>query len=153
MNCNSKRFSILILAAMLLASVISHQSWAKIKKTTAYPLTYRNYSEPYNKVWNAAVRLLFDDLKFAPLAADSEQGFMSTRWKTTKGKERARDRRVQVNLNIKKAAAGTLVTVGCEIEEFVPIKGTDEGRWMDIPSDHSCEAQILDQLEAKLRTK
>ena len=97
------------------------------------------------------MRLLFEDLKYVPMAADSDAGFMSTRPKTVKGSDTEKDRRIRVNVNIKKAAAGTLVTVGCEIEEYTPIKGTNQGRWMQIPSDHSCESQILDRLEAKLK--
>jgi len=97
------------------------------------------------------VRLLFDDLKYTPLAADGEVGYLSTRWKTFKGQNKEKDKRIQVNVNIKKAPDGTLVTVGCIIEEFTPIKDTDQGRWMKIPSDHSCEARFLDQLQSKLK--
>ena len=120
-------------------------------KIIEYPPTYRTFPKSYAKVWNAVVRLIIEDLEYVPDAADPQMGFFSTRWKKFEGKDGGNDLRIRIHLNVKKAPKGTLVTVRCEIEEYVPIEGTDRGRWMKIPSDHSCEADILDRLESKLK--
>ena len=124
---------------------------AKVK-IIEYPPTYRTYPKPYAKVWNAAVRLVIEDLEYVPQAADPQLGFISTRWKTFKGKEGENDRRIKLHLNVKKTPEVTLVTARCEIEEYVPVESAGRGRWMQIPSDHSCEAEILDMLESRLKS-
>lgn len=120
-------------------------------KLIEYPPTYKNFPLKYAEVWNAVVRLVVQDMGYRPQVADPGFGFLSTRWKTTEGVGDQPTRRIKLHLNVKKAPEGTLVTVRCEIEEFVLIEGTDKGRWMKLPSDHSCEADLLDRLEAKLK--
>ncbi len=111
--------------------------------------TWRTFEAPYNRVWNQTVRIVIGRWKYAVRAADPKQGYLATWPKTTQSTGKFK-RRITINVNVKKAPEGTLVTVSCLIEEYRPIKGADKGRWMALPSDGSCEKRLLDTLGQSL---
>jgi hypothetical protein len=116
------------------------------------PPTWRSYEAPYARVWNALVRAVSQDLRFAIRVADPKEGYLATWPKTDPETSEGPQRRVQINVNVKKSAQGALVTASCIIEEYVK-KGKREGRWMIVPSDNSCEAGLLDAVEKRLAAK
>lgn len=125
-------------------------AYAKQPTLVEYPPTFKTYDAPYNKTWNAVVKVLVGDMQFYPQAADPQQGFLSTGWKTIKGDAKTPDKRIRIHANVKQTEKGTLVTVRCEINEFVPVKGTKSGKWMQAPSDNTCETNVLGAIGKKL---
>lgn len=132
-----------ILPALFLSSVVAG------KKKKEPEETWRTYEAPYNRVWNRMVKIVVGRWEYAVRAADPEQGYLATWPKTTHpaGKYKTR---TTMNVNVKEAPEGTLVTVSCVIEEYRPVKGADKGRWMAVPSDGSCEKRLLDALAQSL---
>lgn len=114
--------------------------------------TWRAFEVSYNRVWNAMVRVVVKDSKYAVRAADPEEGFLST-WPKSTNKNGKTKVRTTVNANVKKAPEGTLVTVSCVMEEFVAVQGAKKGRWVVIPSDGACEASLIDAISNKIRGK
>lgn len=113
--------------------------------------SYRIFSYPYPHVWNKLVQLIIVDMEYLPEVADPQEGFMSTQWKAMKGNGSKRERRMRIHANVKKTTNGALVTIRCEIEEFIPVGNTGKGKWTAVPSDNTCESGILDKLEEKLK--
>lgn len=114
-------------------------------------VSYRVFSYPYPRVWNKLVQLIIVDMEYLPEVADPQEGFMSTQWKIAKGNDSKHSRRMRIHVNVKKTTNGSLVTIRCEIEEFTPVGNTGKGRWTVVPSDNTCESEILDKLEEKLK--
>jgi len=137
----------LIIPALLLPGTVS----AKKEKPTAP--TWQLYKAPYNSVWNAMVRTVVEDWKFAVRAGDPKEGFLATWPKTTPKQANKPKSRTSININVKKAPDGILVTASCLIEQYVPPSRGQKGRWVSIPSDHSCEANFLKDLEKRLAKK
>lgn len=131
--------------------LVSSPAWSFAKEEKKKEvLSYRVFPYPYAKVWNSVVQLVVD-MEYLPEVADPQEGFMSTQWKLVKGGGAKGDKRIRIHINVKKTADGALVTVRCEMEEFIPVGGTGKGKWVPIPSDNTCESGFLDKLEKKLR--
>ena len=141
--------SILIFPAFLMpvSSAVSEE-----KKPP--PQTWRIYDKTYNHVWNALVRVLIEDWKYALRAADPNEGYLAT-WAKTQPQENqgAPQKRISINVDVKKATGGTLVTVSCIIEENNQNQNGRKKRWVTVPSDHLCESALLDAVGNKLGGK
>lgn len=155
-NSDKKRPGLALTIAMIVILPVFYFQFsvAAPPENKPLPASWRVFNAPYNRVWNALIRVLFEDSKYALRAADPDEGFIAT-WSKTQPqtKQGAPQRRISINVNVKKAPGGTLVTVSCVIEEYIPITGTNKGRWLLIPSDNSCESALLDATAAKLGAK
>lgn len=123
---------------------------ANKETNSAVETTWRNFALPYNRVWNAVVRVIMQDMRYQIQAADPDQGYLATKPKEQPEEYGKPKKRISINVNVKKAPDGTLVTAACLIEEFVPVKNTDSGKWQTYPSDLSCEFKLMSAIEKKL---
>lgn len=139
--------SIIVVMSLLYTFALPAPKQEKKKET----ISYRVFPYVYAKVWNNIVQIVIKDMGYLPEVADPQEGFMSTQWKIMKGGGSKRDRRMRIHINVKRTQDGTLVTIRCEIEEFVPVGNTGKGKWVSLSSDNTCEAELLDKLEEKLR--
>jgi len=138
-----------IFVAFIVPAFLLVATSAASKEKKPPPPTWRMYKASYNRVWNALVRVVAKDLRYAIRAADPKEGYLAT-WPKTLDKPK---RHVQINANVKKSAEGALITVSCIIEEYIQARGRRKGRWMLMPSDHSCESGLLDAVEKRLTGK
>lgn len=148
----SKGLSWVISSTIVLLALFSSLGISKTGNVKQKELvSYRVFSYSYPKVWNKLVQLIIVDMEYLPEVADPQEGFMSTQWKAVKGNGSKRERRMRIHANVKKTTNGALVTIRCEIEEFTPVGNTGKGRWASVPSDNTCESELLDRLEEKLK--
>ena len=146
--------AMMIMTIFILPAFFRPVSNAGSEENKPPPQTWRLYNTAYNHVWNSLVRVVVEDWKYALRAADPEEGFIAT-WSKTQPQQKqgAPQKRISINVNVKKATEGTLVTVSCIIEEYNQGENGRKGRWITTPSDNLCESMLLDAVKNKLGGK